>query len=301
MEGPVVGAFNDSNGGLGYAEWSGVDRAAAEAALRGLAAGNIAQRAPVVAQALAHRSTPADGPGRRTVQRGAHSQADGCRAVERCGGARGAGARAEGRRNLARASRRAAVRGRDADACGDATAFRLDSDDQFWIELRAYCYALGKDPALDLTRAVLGGSDPAFNALLDGVIAGKPRANVAFAKPTSLHVRMMQRLKLAMNAAVANLGTAGALIAAQSAATPREVRIAAAEKALRAGALPPSTLAQVLDLVGFKPNELDAAAAMARSGSPIVALARLRAALKRETNPEKRAELIYTALRVGEE
>jgi len=300
-EGPVAGVFNDANGGLGYSEWNGVDRAAAETALQGLPPPTSPTARLLLRELLLTAAPPPAG------QANAPFNAVRLRKLMDAGllndaGSLAAQLRAPKDSETSRAQADALLlAGRDADACGDATAFRLDSDEQFWIELRAYCYALTNDPALDLTRTVLGNANPAFNALLAGIIAGKPRANVAFANPTSLDVRMMQRLKLAMNAGVANLGTAGALIAAQSAAAPKEVRIAAAEKILRAGALPPSTFAQVLDLVAIKPSELATAAAMARSGSLITALARLRAALKHETNPEKRAELIYTALRVGEE
>jgi hypothetical protein len=191
--------------------------------------------------------------------------------------------------------------GDDTGACGDATGHRLESDEVFWIQLRAYCYALAKDPALDLTRAVLGSADRVFNALLDGIVTGKPRAGVALANPTSLHVRMMQRLKLPMPREVVELGTPGAFIAAQSVATAKPIRIAAAEEALRAGALPPEALARVLDFITFKPVDLAAAATVARSEMLMPGLARLRAALKRETDPTKRAELVHTAFRMGEE
>jgi hypothetical protein len=79
------------------------------------------------------------------------------------------------------------------------------------------------------------------------------------------------------------------------------VRIAAAEEALRAGALPAATLGQVLDLIAVPPAELATAATMARSEMLMPGLARIRAALKREPDTTKRAELVYTAFRIGEE
>ena len=54
--------------------------------------------------------------------------------------------------------------GRDTDACSDITAHRLDSAESFWVELRAFCYAVtGDTSTLDLTRAVImeqGIADP---------------------------------------------------------------------------------------------------------------------------------------------
>ena len=68
--------------------------------------------------------------------------------------------------------------GRDSDTCGDATATRLDSAEPYWVELRAYCYAVtGENAPLDLTRTVIeeqGLADPAFLTLLDGIIKGCP-------------------------------------------------------------------------------------------------------------------------------
>jgi len=76
---------------------------------------------------------------------------------------------------------------RDKEACGDITVHRLDSAESFWVELRAYCYALSSDlSALDLTRAVItsqGIADPAFVTLLDGMTSGKPCHPRSFAIP----------------------------------------------------------------------------------------------------------------------
>jgi hypothetical protein len=301
VEGPVVGTLNDTNGGLGSGTWNGVSRADAEATLTGLGPATSLTVRLLLRKLLLTTAPPPAG------QAQAPFNAVRLRALLNAGlinGAAGVAALVRAPRDIeiSRAQADALLfAGDDANACGDATAHRMESDEPFWIQLRAYCYALANDPALDLTRAVLGNTDPAFNALMSGVISGKPRANVAFANPTSLHVRMMVRLKLPLTREVIELRTPGAFIVAQSAATPKPVRMAAAEEALRAGALPPATLAQVLDFIAFKPADLTAAATMARSDALMMGLARLRAALKRETNPVERAELVFTAFRIGEE
>src|SRR5438552_696035 len=113
------------------------------------------------------------------------------------------------------------VRAPAIPACSDITAHRLESAEPFWVELRAFCYAVtGDTSTLDLTRAVImeqGIADPAFITLLDGMVSGKPVAPGTLRFPDSLHVVMMARLKLPMTAEIGtNLGLPASLIAAGS-------------------------------------------------------------------------------------
>ena len=196
--------------------------------------------------------------------------------------------------------------GRDFDSCGDLTAYRLQSAERFWIQLRAFCYAVNRDlPALELTRSVIsdqGLSDPSFSVLLDGLATGQAMPPEMIALPDSLHILMLARLNLPMNAEIAvSLGLADSLMAAASTQTPPGLRIAAAEKALRAGVLPTDLFAQILELTTFTPGDLAVAPALARSEPLMPALARLRAAMRLATNTEQRAELIHTALEMAQE
>jgi hypothetical protein len=195
--------------------------------------------------------------------------------------------------------------GRDFDACGDHTARRLMSAERFWVQLRAFCYAVNRDvAALELTRTVIaeqGLSDPAFVTLLDGLAGGQATAPETIALPDSLHILMLARLNLPVNAEIATgLGLAESLMTAASTATPPPLRIGAAERALRAGALPTDVLAQVIELTSFAPTDLAGAPALARVEPLMTALARLRAALRATTSIEVRADIIHTALEIGE-
>jgi len=195
--------------------------------------------------------------------------------------------------------------GRDFDACGDLTALRLQSAERFWVQLRAYCYAVNRDlSALELTRTVIadqGLSDPAFLILLDGLASGQAMAPETIALPDSLHILMLARLSLPMNLEIATgLGLSESLMAAASIQTPPPLRIAAAEKALRAGVLPTDLLAQILELTTFAPGDLAGASALARAEPLMPALARLRAAVRITPNIEQRADLIHTALEIGQ-
>ncbi len=146
-----------------------------------------------------------------------------------------------------------------------------------------------------------GIADPAFVTLLDGWINGKPMAPDTIRFPDSIHIAMLSRLKLPMTTEIATqIGLPGSLIAAASMATPPEIRVAAAEKALRAGMLPLPVLEQVLDLQTFAPQELEGAPALARVEPLMKALARLRAATKAARSVEVSAELVHTALEIGE-
>ena len=195
--------------------------------------------------------------------------------------------------------------GRDFDTCGDLTARRLQSAERFWVQLRAFCYAVNRDlPALELTRTVIsdqGLSDPSFLVLLDGLANGQGTAPETVALPDALHLLMLSRLNLPLNAEMAvSLGLADSLMAAASVPTPPPLRIAAAEKLLRAGVLPTDLFGDVLDLTTFATADLSSAPALARAEPLMQALARLGAALRMTANPEQRADLIHTALEIGE-
>jgi hypothetical protein len=191
------------------------------------------------------------------------------------------------------------------EMCGDITKRRLDSAEPFWAELRAYCYAIsGEMAAFELTRSVIddqGIVDPAFLILLDGIVADKGTAPEIIRLPDALQLHMLQKLKLPIPPEIESaLGLPGSLAAAASAETPRSARIAAAEKALRAGVLPTPLLGEILDTYTFAPQALNGAPAIARNEPLMNALARLRAALKLPGKADMRAELIHTAFEIGQ-
>ena len=306
LEGPVTGTLDNANGGLGPNAWQGSDRAMIVTMLQSVPAST-----PSAAQRLLMRkalltAAPAP-PGRSTVS---FNQLRLTKLMD--GGYIGDAAdlalriQAPTNFDILRAQSDALLyAGRDTDACSDITAHRLESAESYWVELRAFCYAvMGDTSTLDLTRAVImeqGIADPAFVTLLDGMVSGKAIAPDTLRFPDSLHVVMMARLKLPMTAQIGTgLGLPAGLLAASSAETPRATRVAAAEKALRVGALPTPLLGEILDQASFTPQDLDGAAALAHSEPLMNALARIRAALKIASTDEARAELVHTAFEIGE-
>ena len=306
LEGPVAGTLDSNNGSLGAAEWQGSDRPTTVNMLQ-----SIPTATPSATQRLLMRKlllTPAPPPAGRV--NGSFNQLRLGKLLD--GGylddAATLALRMQEPNNfdLLRTQTDALLYGgRDNDACSNLTAHRLDSAETFWVELRAYCYVITNDTGpLDLTRAVIteqGIADPAFVTLLDGWTSGKPVMPDTIRFPDSVHVAMLVHLKLPMTSEIATAtGLPGSLIAASSVATPPQIRIAAAEKALRAGILPVPMLQQVLDLSSFTAQELDGAPALARVEPLIKGLARIGAAVKSAHTPESRAELVHTAFEIGE-
>ena len=306
LEGPVAGTLDNTNGGLGPTAWAASDRAAIVTMLEAVPAAT-----PSAAQRLLMRklllTAAVPPPGRAMVS---FNQLRLTKLLE--GGyvedAADLALRIQAPMNfdiLRNQADALLYAGRDTDVCSDMTAHRLESAESFWVELRAFCYAVAGDTGpLDLTRAVIteqGIADPAFVTLLDGMTSGKPVAPTIIRYPDSIHIVMMARLKLPMTADTATgLGLPASLLTAASVNTPRPLRVAAAEKAFRAGVLPPPLLGEILDSASFSPQDLNGAPALARAEPLMNALARIRAALRIAGNDETRAELVHTAFEIGE-
>jgi hypothetical protein len=119
--------------------------------------------------------------------------------------------------------------------------------------------------------------------------------------PDSVHVAMLMHLKLPMTNEIATeIGLPGSLITAASMESSAQIRIAAAEKALRSGVLPVAVLQEVLNLTSFSAQDLNGASALARTDPVLKGLARLSAAINNEHEVAGRAELIHTAFELGE-
>lgn len=306
LEGPLAGTLDASSGGLGSNEWQGSDRATMVTMLQSVAAAtpSTTQRLLIRKLLLTAAAPP---PGRAM---GSFNQLRLTRLLD--GGYIDDAAKLALRMqepnnfDLLHVQTDALLYdGRDDDACSDITSHRFDSAEPFWVELRAYCYTVTNDTGpLDLTRAVIteqGIADPAFITLLDGWTSGKPKMPDSIRFPDSIHVAMLVHLKLPMTNEIASqIGLPGSLVAAASMESPPQIRIAAAEKALRAGVLPVTVLQQVLDLTTFSALELNGASALARADPLMKALARLSAAIKTEHEVAPRAELIHTAFEIGE-
>jgi hypothetical protein len=318
-EGPVAGTL--ANNGLGAEEWTGATRANAEMLIRQLPS---VLRSPVqrtlLRKLLLTPAPPPDGESTesfnglriRTLLNAGLVDDAADLAVQVNAPAFPDAARAQADALL--------FAGRDNEACGDATAYRLQSGEPFWVELRAFCYALtGDTEALELTRSVMDaqGIDPEFPTLLNAMTTpvakanpkanakanakAKPQAAVPFGEANALKLRLLEKLKLSIPAEVAATGDLPTLLLiARSENATSSMRIAAAKKLFQAGVLPDALFQQILDLYSFKPGELAGADALARSEGTFDGIARLNAALKNQTKNAQRADLLHTAFAIGE-
>ena len=187
--------------------------------------------------------------------------------------------------------------------CTPATATRLASADPFWIELRAYCYAVaGNDAALSLTRQIMQAQnidDAAFDTLLDDVQRHVAKAPDNIAAPSALHAFLLGQLGLPVDYDMGNqLGPPGLVLAAENSANAPEERLKAAEQLLPAGALPVGELATIADAQHFTANQFATEHAAVAKLSFLGGQALLRQAVARAA-PNAKPALIYQALEAG--
>src|SRR5262249_44029321 len=140
------------------------------------------------------------------------------------------------------------------------------SADQFWIELRAYCYALANDSdSLELTRSILEAQDfkdTAYDVALDALTGGAASPPDMIATPNALVLRMFVKLKWPVpDAAVTALGVPAEMALFRNDATDAQVKLVLAQRLFASGALAGQDLKNALDLFAFKPEEIAVAAA----------------------------------------
>jgi len=194
---------------------------------------------------------------------------------------------------------------RTADICGPGTGLRLDSSDPFWMELRAYCYAVAGDQnMLDLTRAVMRAQntdDPAFEALLDAVISHQARAPGNMQEPTSLDVFLLQSLGSPIDPAWSqHLGLPASVAAMEDTADTPDQQLEAAEDVVRGGAATTAQLAAIADAQAFAPDQLADAAAVAPTLPFVAGQALIRQAVQQAPDIYVRKRLLFAAFVAAE-
>jgi hypothetical protein len=134
--------------------------------------------------------------------------------------------------------------GRDADACEVGRALQQGRDGSWWLKLRAYCSVVDKQlpaaqVALDLWRQG-GGKAPAFDRLMTAASAGTAPGKAAL--DDALTYALSRRLQLDLSSALAAAPLPVLAALARDASTAPDVRLEAAARALRAGAVPVQTV-----------------------------------------------------------
>jgi hypothetical protein len=302
VEGPAEGLLDPSNGGMDQNIWTGSGRADIETLLPHipLASSDSAVKSLSRRLILTKADAPAGAIKRAIVTIRIEKLLDAGLTDE--AGALAASASVRGDSDFAQVQANAVLSaGRAADACGDATAARMNQDSQFWLELRAYCAAQAGDTATaDLTRGILdakGLSDPAYNVLVDDVLTKAKKPPPPIAKPTALHLFLLRKAGLPIPADVAkHLGVGASLLVLRDPHAPPADRLAAAERVVKAGAATTAELKAVLDAQTIAPGT------QANVGKMpfLLAQATLRRAALLESRPAVKAELVHQALLIGD-
>ncbi len=306
VEGPAAGTIDPSNGGLEPNMWMGSSRGDIEGLL-----GRVPVASPDTAtRALAKRVvlTKADTPPgnsshalitiriRKLLEAGLSDEA----AALATQGA------VKDDPDFARAQAEAILMaGRAGDACGGLTASRQTEGDLFWLQLRLYCAATTGDSATaDLTRSVInaqGKSDPAFDVLVDDAVNGAKKPPGPIAKPSAIHIFLLRKTGLPIGADVAkHLGPSADVLVLRDTRNPPEARLAAAERAVRAGAARFSELRAVVDAQTIAPDRLSTAQSAAAKLPFLAGQALLRRAAQIESRPAVKAALVHQALTLGD-
>ena len=294
-EGPVVGILDETSGGLSAQMWAGANRAELEAELDKIP---IATTDPVLRdlsrRLLLTRADPPSGNAhhalitlrlKRLLEGGLIDEAGQLAAL----------AAVPQDSEFDRVQAEALLYAQSPDVCSDKTKARLSEDDNFWLELRTYCFVVGGDqPSADLTRSVLeaqGNSDTGFATLLDDVVSGTAQATGQIQHVTAVDIYLMRKVGLAVTPEIASqLGTPGDLIAARDSKNPPIERLSAADHIVRTGALSGAELRSLADAQAF--TDAQKSDALTRTPMPFLerqALIRQSDAL--ETRPASKLSL----------
>ena len=305
VEGPPVGTLDSTNGGLGMDLWSGSARGVAEelmgrlplpttiSSVRSLARRIVLTRAvtPIGEADQAFTTVRI----RRLLHAGLLTDAANLAAMAQIPDDPG----------FARVQAEAILfAGQKGHACDDTTATRLDSAEPFWIELRAYCYAMSGDAdALTLTRTVMDAqniNDDAFDTLLDDVENNVARDPGGIDSPTALHAFLLRQAGLPVGFDTgAQLGTPGLLMVLRSKDNSPEDRLRAAERIFATGALSGAELIALADAQTFSRDQFATEHAQVQKLPFLAGQALLRQAALR-ASPDVQPALIFEALNRAE-
>lgn len=302
VEGPAEGLIDSSNGGLEENMWIGASRGDIETLLPKLplASPDSAVRGLGRRLILTRADAPPGNIKRALVTIRIEKLLGAGLIDEAAGLAAGGSVRDDA--DFARVQADAILTaGRAADACSGLTSARLVESSQFWLQLRAYCAAASGDATTaEITRNILDAQqqgDPAYNILAEDALTGAKKPPGGIAKPTAMHLFLLRKAGLGVNGDIAKkLGVAASLLALRDAKNPPEVRLAAADRAVKAGAASTAELKTVVDAQAIAPGS----AADVSKLSFLGAQAALRRAAQLESRPSQKAQLVHQALVLGD-
>lgn len=306
VEGPAEGLLDPGNGGLDENMWGGASRGDIEALLPRLplASPDSAVRALAKRVILTRADAPAGAVKRPLITIRIEKLLD-AGLIDDAAKLAVSGSLKDDS-DFARAQANAILTaGRSADACGTLTATRESEDGVFWLQLRAYCAAANGDSATaEITRNLIDAqllTDKAYDTLVEDALTGAKKPPGPIAKPTAMHLFLLRKAGLPVGGDVAKaLGVSASLLALRDAHNPPEVRLAAAERAAKAGATTTAELKAVVDAQVIVPDKIAGAAANAPKLPFLAGQAVLRRAAQLESRPGVKASLVHQALLLGD-
>lgn len=194
-----------------------------------------------------------------------------------------------------------------AGACGEAKRDSGRLVNAYWQRVSIFCQLLaGNSEAAVLGANLLAESnasdDPTFFALVDR-LAGRVEVSItSLPKPTALHLAMLRSANLNIPEDVL---TADSLPILQTVGVspnaPTAVRLQAAERTARVGAIPAARLAQIYNSVEFSADEFENALSIAAEQRTARGRALLFRAAQVQTVPTAKATVIQKAFDLARE
>ena len=211
-------------------------------------------------------------------------------------------------KNLARTRIEALFFNNDnAGACKAAQSFRDKYSGLYWSQTQAFCLALSGDhPRAGLIADLIlereDEIEPVFFTAIDALAGARKDGMPVLKTPAALHLAMMRAAKLRVPAGIVQSGTVSVLRAvALSPNAELEVRLIAAEKAYRAGALTDNQILRMYLGIPFSREEMNAPISAAEQNWDPRNRALILRSAAMQSIPLARAEVLRGAWQIGRE
>ena len=209
---------------------------------------------------------------------------------------------------LARAFAEAALAlGQDTVACGYRDAVASRADDRFWVKLGVVCDLWRGDSAkAELGMRLLGEigeQDPLLQEFVQAAVAGRAGGPDRLAGAEPLHLAAARIVKMPIDPDVAAIESLPVLVALSRGIgdPPFAARLAAAERAERAGAVSAQALIALYAEVAVEAGPVDGALRVAEADQTAYARALLWRTAEVNGDSGQRARVIRTALELAED
>lgn len=209
---------------------------------------------------------------------------------------------------LARSFAEAALAlGEDATACGHRDAVASRADDRFWVKLGVLCDLSRGDAAkAELGTRLLGEigeQDPLLQEAVQAAVAGRAGGPNRLAGAEPLHLAAARIAKMPIDPDVAMIDSLPVLVALSRGIgdPPFAARLAAAERAERAGAVSAQALIELYAEIAVEAGPVDGALRVAEADQTAYARGLLWRTAEMNGDSGQRARVIRTALELSED